>query len=162
VKGTEHTIPLDTLIVAVGEQPDVRAASEMKLETESWGGIRATQATMMTSMQGVFAGGDVVTGPNTVIDAIAAGKRAAKVIDRYLRDEPLTEPPRVELPQYYVEPLEVSEGEAGQQKRAESVAQPPESRIKSCEEVEQTLAGKDATREASRCLRCDLEFTKPE
>jgi NADH-quinone oxidoreductase subunit F len=162
VKGTEHTIPLDTLIVAIGEQPHVRAASEMKLETESWGGIRTTPPTMMTSRPGVFAGGDVVTGPNTVIDAIAAGKRAARVIDRYLRDEPLTESPRVELPQCYVEPLEVSETDAAQQRRIEPPTQPPEVRIKSCEEVEKTLAAKDAAREASRCLRCDLEFTKPE
>jgi len=162
VKGTEHTIPLDTLIVAIGEQPDVNAVSKMEVRTESWGGIQTDPATMSTSRPGVFAGGDVVTGPNTVIDAIAAGKRAARVIDRYLRKEPLTETPHVELPQYYVEPVEGVEPDAGQQRRLPPPTQPPESRIKSCEEVEKTLAAGDASREAGRCLRCDLEFTKPE
>ena len=68
----------------------------------------------------------------------------------------------VELPQYYVEPVEGVEPDAGQQRRLPPPTQPPESRIKSCEEVEKTLAAGDASREAGRCLRCDLEFTKPE
>jgi len=55
--------------------------------------IKIDTETQLTNRPGVFAGGDVVTGPNTVIDAVAAGKKAAVMIDRYVRDESLRQPP---------------------------------------------------------------------
>ena len=92
VPGTEHTIRCDTLIVAIGETPDTGNLGESKsagIETAKWGAIQVEPHTMATGRPGVFAGGDVVTGPNTVVDAIAAGKTGALMIDRYLKGEVL-------------------------------------------------------------------------
>ena len=162
VPGTEHTIYLDTLIVAIGEQPDVQFISAMGVDINKRGTLHADPETLATSRPGVFAGGDVVTGPNTVIDAIAAGKKAAVVIDRYLRGEELRVPPKVHLPEFYLEPATITEDELAQTRRAKPSTLPAESRRQSFEEVEKTLSIEDGLKEARRCLRCDLEFTQQE
>jgi len=161
IEGTEYTIPLDTLIVAIGEKPDVEAISHMGIEVSDKGTLDVESETLSTSRWAIFAGGDVVTGPNTVIDAIAAGKKAAMMIDRYLRREHLKMPRKVRLPQFYLEPATVTEEELTEVKRVLPPTLPRESRSHSFDEVEMTLAVEDATVEAKRCLRCDLEFTQP-
>jgi NADH-quinone oxidoreductase subunit F len=109
----------------------------------------------------VFAGGDVVTGPNTVVEAIAAGKKAAAMVDRYLRGEPLRRPASVRLPQIHVEPVAGDQAELSKADRAAPPSLPLEVRRRSFAEVELCLTAEDATGEARRCLRCDLEFTSP-
>ena len=160
IPGTEFTISLNTLIVAVGERPDSDALAAMGLELDRGGRARVDPATLCTSRPGVFAGGDLVTGPNTVADAIAAGKKAARVIDRYLRGEELREPPQVRLPEVLVEPAAVGEQEREEAGRAEAPTLPVASRRKNFAEVEMTLSAEAAVREARRCLRCDLAFTQ--
>ncbi len=81
-------------------------------------------------------------------------------IDRYLRGEERREMPEVTLPEVFIEPATVSEEELQQASRVEPPALPPESRKKNFAEVEMTLSMESATREARRCLRCDLEFTQ--
>ena len=160
--GTEFTISLNTLIVAIGERPDSDCLASMGVELDRGGRPRADAATLCTSRPGVFAGGDLVTGPNTVADAIAAGKKAARVIDRYLRREELREPPEVRLPEVFVEPAAVSDQEREEARRVEPPTLPVESRWKNFAEVEMTLSAEAAAREARRCLRCDLAFTQRE
>jgi len=58
---------------------------------------------------GVFAGGDVVTGPNTVVDAIAAGKRAAIMIDRYINGQDLNQPLQRQFPKDYIPPIYIKQ-----------------------------------------------------
>ncbi|MBA7655735.1 NADPH-Fe(3+) oxidoreductase subunit beta [subsurface metagenome] len=116
--------------------------------------------TLRTNRKGVFAGGDLVTGPNTVVDAIAAGRKAAEVIDRYLRGKELAEPPRVKLPEVFLEPAAVSDEEFEDVPRVEPATLDAKSRKKNFAEVEKQLTIEQATREARRCLRCDLEFTQ--
>ena len=123
--------------------------------------LRSDPVTLMTSRPGVFAGGDLVTGPNTVVDAIAAGKKAALMIGRWLRGEELEQPAVARLPDIYVEPVSLSEEELEEADRVESPVIPATSRRRSFDEVELSLSVEDATREAKRCLRCDLEFTQP-
>jgi len=84
IKGSEFTMELDTTILAIGESPDISFLSK-EVEVTEWNTIAVDPLTLETSMPGVFAGGDAVSGPATVIEAIAAGKRAAVSIDRYLR-----------------------------------------------------------------------------
>jgi len=108
----------------------------------------------------VFAGGDLVTGPNTVVDAIAAGRKAAIAIDRYLRGEELREGPNIALPEVFIEAAEISDEELEEAARVEPPTLPAESRKKNFAEVEMTLSREAATHEARRCLRCDLEFTQ--
>ena len=90
VEGSEYVIDLDTLIIAIGEDADISYLGEDHgLEVSRWNTIVADEQYRTTNIAGVFAGGDVVTGPSTVIEAIAAGKTAAISIDRYLKKEPV-------------------------------------------------------------------------
>jgi len=158
---TEFTIPIETLIVAIGERPDSDCLGPMGLELDKGGRLRADPKTLSTNRRGVFAGGDLVTGPNTVADAIAAGKKAAHVIDRYLQGEELIEPPRPKRPQVFVEPAAVDQDQPDDAPRAEPPVLAAKSRKASFAEVEMALSPEQATCEARRCLRCDLEFTRP-
>jgi hypothetical protein len=109
---------------------------------------------------GVFAGGDVVTGPNTVVEAIAPEK-AALVIERYLLHENLRQPSQPRLPRHYIPPPQTN-GQDGQPlKRVEMPRVSMPSRQRSFAEVEMALSVDEARYEARRCLRCDLEFTQP-
>lgn len=162
IPGTQHVVALDTLIVAISEGSDtdclaIAGANQLEVD-EDRRTIRIQRDTLCTNRPGVFAGGDVVTGPNTVVDAIAAGKRAAVMIDRYLRDELLDQPGEVRLPRIHVEPVKVN-GEKPQV-RADVPRLDVESRKRSFAEVEQTISPDDAIHEARRCLRCDLEFVQ--
>jgi len=161
IPGTEFTIPLDTLIVAIGERPDSDCLASMGLKLDKGGRLRVDGRTLATNRQGVFAGGDLVTGPDTVVDAIAAGRKAAKVVDHYLRGEELVEPPKAKLPVVFIEPAGLSDEELEDAARAEPHTLSAKSRKQSCAEVEMALSVEQATHEARRCLRCDLEFTQP-
>ena len=88
VPNSEFIIEADTVIVALGQNPNplIRSTTD-GLETQSWGGIIVNNETGMTSIPGVFAGGDAVTGEATVISAMGAGKVAAAGIDKYIREK---------------------------------------------------------------------------
>jgi NADH-quinone oxidoreductase subunit F len=142
IAGTETDLPFDTVIVAISEEADAESYADgswQELGIRKNGTLETNRATLMTRQPGVFAGGDLVTGPNTVIDAIADGKRVALMIDRWLRGEELVR----------------------QADRVESPAVAAVARHRSFDEVELSLSPEDATKEAKRCLRCDLEFTQP-
>ena len=160
IAGTEFTIPLDTMIVAIGERPDSDYLVSMGLELDKGGRLRVDAKTLQTNRKGVFAGGDLVTGPNTVVDAIAAGRKAAGVIDRYVCGQELAEPPRVKLPEVFLEPQQRSDEEFEDVPRVEPATLDAKLRKKSFAEVELPLSVEEAKREARRCLRCDLEFTQ--
>ncbi len=164
IPGSEYSIELDTLIIAISEQPDTNSINpegepEIKLSRD--GTLDAEKDTLCCSREGVFAGGDVITGPNTVIDAIAAGKRASVMIDRYLRGEELHQPEQRRTPSVYIPPCTLTEEESEGVCRAEAAKLEVEQRLGSFVEVEKTLVEKEAVNEARRCLRCDLEFTQP-
>ncbi|KPV63987.1 MAG: Sulfide dehydrogenase subunit alpha precursor [Candidatus Bathyarchaeota archaeon BA1] len=86
IEGSEFIMELDTLILAVGEAPDLSLLPK-GVEFIEGNTIAIDPITMETSLPGIFAGGDVASGPATVIEAILAGKRAASSIDSYLRAE---------------------------------------------------------------------------
>ena len=85
--GSEHTIEVDMVIMAIGQGPNpLLTTSTPDLALTKNGNIVADEETCKTSKKGVFAGGDIVTGAATVILAMGAGKKAAKAIDAYLKD----------------------------------------------------------------------------
>ncbi|MDO5673500.1 MAG: NADPH-dependent glutamate synthase [bacterium] len=85
VKGSEFIVEADTVIIAIGNQPNpLVPQSSPEIQTSKWGTIVADPATMMTSKPGVFAGGDIVSGAATVISAMGQGKIAARAMHRYL------------------------------------------------------------------------------
>ena len=84
VKGSEFVMDVDTVVVAIGRTPNpiIQRTTE-GLEVTKWGTI-VTDENGRTSLEGVYAGGDIVTGEATVISAMGAGKKAAKAIHEYL------------------------------------------------------------------------------
>jgi glutamate synthase (NADPH/NADH) small chain len=83
--GSEHVVDVETVVIAIGQSPNpLIKATTPGLETQKWGGIIVEEETGRTSREGVYAGGDAVTGAATVILAMGAGKKAAKAIDEYL------------------------------------------------------------------------------
>ena len=87
-EGSEFIIPTGTVIIAIGQSPNplIRQTTP-GLETQKWGGIIVDEDTMKTSKEGVYAGGDVVSGAATVILAMGTGKKAAKAIDEALKNK---------------------------------------------------------------------------
>ncbi len=87
VPGSEFTLDVDCVIMAIGTSPNPLIKSTTKgLETQKWGGIIVEEETGLTSREGVYAGGDAVTGAATVILAMGAGKTAAHAIDEYIQN----------------------------------------------------------------------------
>lgn len=85
IEGSDFVVELDNLVIAIGENSDLDYLGEDHgLEITRWNTVVADEKFGTTNVDGVFAGGDVVTGPKTVIEAIAAGKQAAISIDNYL------------------------------------------------------------------------------
>lgn len=85
IEGSEFVIPIDTVVIAIGQSPNpLIQQTTAGLETTRWGTIVADEETMKTSLEGIYAGGDVVSGAATVISAMGAGKKAAAAILEYL------------------------------------------------------------------------------
>jgi NADH-quinone oxidoreductase subunit F len=150
IEGSEFTMSFDTIIAAIGQRPEI--PSRFNLTLGRGNTITVDPDTLATDKAGVFAGGDVVKGPASVIEAIAHGRLAATSIDKYLGGEGDIEE-TLASPEEPMKPLE----EAEEEWRVEIPAQPAKERIKNFEDVEMTLSQKMAVKEAERCLRCDLE-----
>jgi NADH-quinone oxidoreductase subunit F len=159
VEGSEFDVELDTLIVAISEEPDLAGLDG--IARTSWGTIAVNAESLLTGRAGVFAGGDVVSGPSTVIAAIAAGKQAARMIDRYVSGKLMKVLPKVKLPTTYVEPFMDVEEDVGEMVRLEVPLLPVVQRKKCFAEVELCPTEPQVLAEARRCARCDLEFTQP-
>ncbi|MGO9016704.1 MAG: NADH-quinone oxidoreductase subunit NuoF [Dissulfurispiraceae bacterium] len=157
IEGSEFTIEADTLIAAIGEKPDTSCIDETsKIAVSARSTLVVDPDTLATAREGVFAGGDAVTGPNTVVWAMHAGKKVAESIDRYLSGETL--PIRHELtrPSRYIEPVELTDEEIMELERPEMPSLSPEERRKNFKEVDLGFTEEMAVKEARRCLRCEL------
>ena len=141
VEGSEFTLPVDTLVFAIGQYSDLSYLPE-EIERTEQGNVAIDEETGATNCLGVFAGGDVAHGPDIVIKGIAAGRRAAIAIDRHLRGE--TPGPIRLIPKG--EAAEFEEKEREKQARVRLYrSEAPASR----EQLEAT-----ARQEAARCLSC--------
>jgi heterodisulfide reductase subunit A len=156
VKGSEFTVDVDTVITALGQAPNLEFAKGF--ETTNRGTIAVDEFSLMTSIEGVFAGGDVVSGPDMVITAIAAGKKAARSIDGYLKGEPLA------TGEEKITPEKLTEGEITAikerfptRRRSKAAELAPDERIKDFSEVEQGYTDDEARAEAGRCLASQIE-----
>jgi len=149
IKGSEFVSEYDTIIKNIGDRPRVPAGYGLLLR--KGGEIAVDPDTLATSRKGVYAGGDVVSGPASVIEAIAAGRQAAVAIDKYLGgrgdiDEQLAPPEEIT-------PFTVEEGE---RHRPPMCMLSPDKR-KGFALVELGYDEAKAVEETKRCLRCDLE-----
>jgi len=158
IPGSEFIAEVDTLILAISQEPDMASLINGDgLKISKRNSIEVDPETLSTNIKGIFAGGDVVTGPNTVTDAMAHGKLAAKMIDKYINGEKLERKYEVTRPALYVEPVKLLEEEIENLKKPEISTLPLYKRIASFEEVEMCFTESEAISEAKRCLRCDLE-----
>ncbi len=162
IPDSEFKVDVDTLILAISQEPDVSVLGGNGLKVSKWSTIEVDPENLHTNIEGVFAGGDVVTGPNTVTEAMAHGKIAAQMIDKYIRGEKLTRKYKVTRPAVQVAAAELSEKEAQSLKKQEMSAAPVAQRIKDFNEVELGFTEAQAISEAKRCLRCDLEEKEEE
>ncbi|MHC5034041.1 MAG: FAD-dependent oxidoreductase [Planctomycetota bacterium] len=152
VEGSEFEVDADSVIMAVSQIPETM--DDVGCEVDRRGRVAANDMTLATDRPGLFAAGDAVTGPASVIEAIAAGRGAAVSIDRYLGgegniDEVLAPP----LGPGAYGPLE----DQDERRRSPIPKRPAGERVGDFGEVELTLLEEAALAEAGRCLRCDLE-----
>jgi NADH-quinone oxidoreductase subunit F len=153
VEGSELFIEADTVIAAVGQAPDHSflppgsALERMVVDNN----------TLATNVPGVFAGGDFVTGPGFVVEAVAAGRRGAIAIDKYLRGD-TSKVEIYDLKTAVVKEVTREEEETWEeQPRIKMPCLPVPERKNSFVEIEQGFSEEQARQEAKRCLRCDRE-----
>lgn len=154
IEDTEQIIPADLVILAIGLQPQTDPFHE-ELALNRNGTIKADRETLETSMQGVFAGGDAVTGPASITEAIGQGKRAAFYIDRHLQGK--TEGSiafKHRLPVVTKESVIQRLGSITRRESISSSELDVGERARSFAEVEGCFSEKDARYGASRCLDC--------
>ncbi|MEN0130361.1 MAG: NAD(P)-binding protein [Brevundimonas sp.] len=157
VEGSDFVIEADTIIGAIGQTTDTGFLwDDLPVKLNKWGDVDVDGRTLQCSEQKVFAGGDCVTGPATVIQAVAAGRRAAQAIDEFVR----TGQVRPSHEDYAcsrgtLEDLPRDEFELQPRaRRAQMPSLPPGERIHSFDEVDLGLSEAQAREEAARCLEC--------
>ncbi len=148
-------VEADQIFIAIGQTSDGRFLEHMGLETER-GGFKADPVTLETSIEGIFAGGDIVSGPASVIEAVAAGKRGADSIERYLKEEDLRDPRFEDELKPVPEDLLPEAKKQEKKERIEPAELPSETRIRNFAEVELECSEEAALAEAERCLNCAL------
>lgn len=150
-----RVIPCDTIIIAIGQRPDLRVVEGAGIKITERGQLQVDRKTLATSEPGVFASGEVVTGPGAAIEAVACGHRAAAAIHRYIETRQIAP----------VEPEEVKPIGDLPDKSAAKVPKAdrspirhiaPAERIKGFEEFEFSFTEAEAIREANRCLNCGV------
>jgi NADPH-dependent glutamate synthase beta subunit-like oxidoreductase len=153
--GETHTVNVDYIIRAIGRTPDLSWMTFGEIETSRARTFVVTDG-YGTNRPGVFAAGDAVSGPATIIQAIAQGNLVAVAVDEWVRTGKIVKPQ-----------LEESRHDMGQMfdlqayvdaRRPQVPRLPVEQRERNMREVETGLSEKAACEEAKRCLRCDLEW----
>jgi heterodisulfide reductase subunit A-like polyferredoxin len=147
------TLEADQIIIAIGQALDKQFIKNMGLETER-GYFKTDPVTLETPVKGIFAGGDCISGPASVIQAVAAGKRAAESIARYLKNEDM----RISRFEDSVKPIaeELLPSAKGKEKKPRSIPDnlAVERRSGNFTEIESGLSEKAALAECDRCLNC--------
>jgi formate dehydrogenase (NADP+) beta subunit len=152
IPGSEFTLPVDMIIAAIGQAPDASFLSaESGFEFTRWGTVIVDPENFMTNKQGVFAGGDFITGPRNAIEVIGDGRKVARAIDKYLSGGKernfdyffMDKEPIRRDPEYY---------ETIQREEQDSLSMDVRWDIN--KEVELGFSRENAIKEAERCLLC--------
>lgn len=157
IEGSEFFTPADAVIGAVGQRTDQLVMNDLPdLEWSRWGTVETDPVIMQTTVEDVFAAGDVVSGPDTVIGAIAGGKRAAEAIHRQLSG--LAQPTLAPVPARCGQTpfIERNAADKMETRRPEMPMLPMNRRQVTFQQVELGYDEETARVEASRCLRCDV------
>jgi len=149
------SLEADQIIIAIGQQNNKAFLTHLGVETER-GVIKADSVTRQTSVPGIFAGGDTVSGPASVIEAVGAGKKAAESIHRYLNGMDLRANRFEDAIKPVPEDLLPDTDHVEKQARSECHELPAAQRQGNFKEVELALTEEQALAEAERCLNCAL------
>ncbi|MFX1567747.1 MAG: FAD-dependent oxidoreductase [Promethearchaeota archaeon] len=151
------SIKTEMVILAIGQIPDLSLlGSESKINISASGLIQAKDGTLETNIAGIFAGGEVINSPSSVVDAIEMGRKAASSIDKYLGGDGEIEEVLVEI--------DTTDANLGRdenfydKKRVQMPLLSLDQRKKNFNEIEMGFDEKLALEEANRCLKCDLRF----
>ncbi|NQV07555.1 FAD-dependent oxidoreductase, partial [bacterium] len=166
VEGSEHDLEFDMILAAIGQQADLAYVETDKgldaMSLSPWETLDVDAETFATNIDGVFAGGDAVSGPATVVAAMGSGKRAAEAIDKHLRGMPLgdfeTHMVPAVIPHVEGRPHRYARRYAEMEKvpRTEMPKLASADRTASWDEVELGFTEEQAIAEAKRCLHCGI------
>ncbi|MHC4322528.1 MAG: FAD-dependent oxidoreductase, partial [Planctomycetota bacterium] len=151
VPGSEFTLPVDVVIAAIGQSPDISFMAETSgVKFTKWGTVEVDTESFTTSRAGVFAGGDFITGPRNAIEVIGDGRKAAKAIDDYLSGGKETKY------DYFFKDKEPVRNDPGYESipRQKQNAVQMGARWDIDKEVELGFSKENASKEADRCLLC--------
>ena len=153
IPGSEFLIDCDAAVAAIGQRPEI--PEQFDLVTQRGNVLETDSKTLATSRPGIFAAGDAVTGPASVVEAIGAGRKAAISIDKYLGGEGMLKVEEIKVKEptsrhTFLERLK-------ERSRPTVPTIPPAQRVLSFDEVELGLTEEIAMAEGERCWRCDLE-----
>ncbi|MFP4049990.1 MAG: NAD(P)-binding protein [Desulfovermiculus sp.] len=157
VEGSEHVVPVDVVIPAIGQ--DVDSSGLEGLESLDWSHrntIKVNTVTMQTGRENVFAVGDAVTGPATVVEAIAGGKKAALAIHRHFEKIPQPKLPQVPVRRGRMDSFQVQASLKMDLKRPEMPLLGNDRRRITFQQVRLGINETQACNESMRCLRCDI------
>jgi heterodisulfide reductase subunit A-like polyferredoxin len=153
IEGSEFVIEIDALVPAIGQESDWACLTEECVCTLSdWGTMKVDKVTLQTGDPDIFAGGDAVTGPATVVEAIQAGKEAAMSIDRFIQGKDLKEG----RPQEWESVKDVDIENIEKIPRAKMPVLEVNERVGNFLEVQLGYSEEQAHKEADRCLSCGV------
>ncbi len=153
LEGSEFILECDNVIVAIGQKPQIPQGFELETRGNN---TLVVDDSLAAGREGVFAGGDVVSGPASVIEAIAAGRQAAESIDKYLGGKGFIDEVLVDAEED--NPCLGHNMEFAALSRAKTPSIPMERRLNSFAEIELGLEEAVAIAEAERCLKCPLRL----
>ncbi|UCG69832.1 MAG: FAD-dependent oxidoreductase [Thermoplasmata archaeon] len=152
IKDSEFTLDVDCVMPAIGQSPEIESLKALGLKTAKNDTIIVNENSYATNIKGIFAAGDVQTGPATVVKAVGSARKAAYAIDSYLNGEEY----KPEAPEENVVEFEDLKLEYPVKKEERVLAPqlPPSKRKKNFNEVVSVISEEQAKKEALRCLNC--------
>lgn len=158
-EGNLQSLPGETVILSIGQSGEFDFAKGQNVPISHSGGLEADPLTFQTDLEWVFAGGDAVYGPESVVEAAASGRKAAINIDRFINNLP-PEPDSEDHFDDLFESVKVYDPNEQVKQKVETLERkqltrlPLETRLSTFDELEQGFSNPDAVAEAERCLRC--------
>jgi formate dehydrogenase major subunit len=159
IANSEFTMTVDTVIAAIGQTMEASGFKDGQIELNRWGYISVNEETMETSLEGVFSGGDCTSGPATVVEAVAAGKRAAISIIQYLNGQPILPPRKLyNCSKGELQDIDIEDyADVQRSPRGNMPVLDLETRKGNFAEIELGFTEDMARRESERCLACGCQ-----
>jgi heterodisulfide reductase subunit A len=166
IPNSEHELEFDTIIAAISQSPDIaclNGKSTAHIDSTKWDTLKTDPETLQTNLPHIFAAGDVVLGPSTIIASMGGGRRAAESIDKFLNDQPLKDyATHMVRPEYFrgesfrPHSYAPTYKETPRAERTHMSKLDPTERGKNFAEVESGYSEEQAMKEAARCLSCGV------